>query len=375
MLSKMSRSGRTDFPLKSENTHPPMVWKLLSVIAALCLGAAVWFANLSKNDIKFEKEAKDNAIKNLAQVNERKEEANKSLETKRTQVATLTKELEKVKDDVVKAVAEVQEKSTALELAKKNLEQTAQQLTTMETKIKEAGDIEKLLAQVAALKKEREAAESKVTAETQAVAAAQEKLGGLQKQIETSREAEARARKGELEPTFTARIAQPFANWGFAVLSKGNSAGVVANADLLVKRNDAVVAKLRVRNVEQTISIADIIPGSLAEGDTLRSGDLVVAAPVVKKEPPPPAAPTKGGTAPAAPAPAAPAAADPFAAAPAPAAAPMAADPFAAPAAPAAPAAADPFATPPPAAPAAGGAPATGAGTKASPLTNDPFAK
>ena len=304
--------------------------------------------------------------------------------TKKTLVVTLGKELEKLKGEVAAAVAEAQEKATALELAKKNLDETAKQLALMNEKIKEAGDVERLLAQVTELKKSREEAEGKVAVETQAVAAANEKLSALQKQIETSRETEARARKGELDPTFTARIAQPFSDWGFAVISKGNAAGVVANADLNVKRGDEIVAKLKVRNVEQSISIADIIPGSLAAGNTLRSGDLVVAAPVVKKEPPPPPPADKGaaGAKPTAPA----ANADPFAAAaPAAGAAPapaMAADPFgaaapapapAAPAAGAKPAEADPFATPPAAKPPAGAAPASGAGTKESPSTADPL--
>lgn len=350
-----------------------MVWKLLSVIAALCLGATVWFAQLGKNDIKIEKQARDDAEKNLAQVRDRKKQADESLTTKKTQVATLTKDLEKLKGDVQQAVAEVQEKSTALELAKKNLDETAKQLTAMQDKIKEAGDITRLLAQVEELKKSREAAEAGVAAANQALAASNEKLAGLQGKIETSREAEARSHRGELDPTFTARIAQPFPDWGFAVISKGNSGGVVANADLNVKRGNDVVAKLKIRNVEQNIAVADIVPGSLVSGEALRSGDLVVAAPVLKKETPPPAPPVdKGGGAKP---PAAGAAADPFAGAPAGGAAPagaMAADPFGSAPAPApAPAGADPFATPP-----AGAAPAAGgAGTKESPSTADPFTK
>lgn len=355
-----------------------MVWKLLSGIAAVCLAAAAYFAFISQNDIKAEREAKATADKNLALVGEQRKAAAESLQNKQTQLATLTKDLEKTKQDVVSAEAEVLEKAAALDLAKKNLEQTAQQLTAVEKKIEEAGDIEKLLAQVNALKKDKEAAEGEVATQTQAVAQAQEKVSQLNKEIERNRDIDARARKGELDPTFTARITQAFAQWGFAVLNKGNAGGVVANAELDVKRGENVVAKLKVRNVEQAISVVDIVPGSIAQGDVLRAGDVVVPGPVTKKEapPPPPAAPPADGAKPAAPPPVN---ADPFA--PAPGAAPMApaaADPFApAPAAPAAgapmaPAAADPFGAAP--APAAG-APAAGAGTKASPSTADPFAK
>lgn len=351
-----------------------MVWKLLSGIAAVCLAAAAYFAFISQNDIKAEREAKSTADKNLATVGEQKVAAAESLKNKTTQLANLNKDLDKTKQDVASAETEAQEKAAALELAKKNLEGTAQQLAAVEAKIKEAGDIEKLLAQVTALKKDKEAAEGEVATQTTAVAQAQEKVNELNKEVERNRDLDARARKGELEPTFTARVTQAFADWGFAVLNKGNAGGVVANAELDVKRGGTTVAKLKVRNVEQAISVVDIVPGSVAEGDAVRAGDTVVPGPVVKKEAPPaPVATPPGGggaTPPAKP----PVQADPFAPAPA-GAAPMApgADPFApaAPAPGAAPApapAADPFAPAP-------AAPAAGAGTKASPSTADPFAK
>ena len=345
-----------------------MVWKLLTGISAACLAVAAYYAFISKNDINTEREGEKRANQNLAEVNTRKAEAGEKLKQKEEQLVALNADLEKVKGDVIAAAADAQEKAAALDLAKKNLEQTSQQLAAVEKKIEEAGDIEKLLAQVNALKKDKEAAESALAAENQQVEQAKERVAQLQKQIESSKEAELRSRKGELEPGFTARIAQAFSEWGFAVLNKGNSGGIIANAELNVKRGSDIVAKLKVRNVEQAISVADIVPGSMADGDALRSGDLVVAAPVVKKEVAPPAAPPAEGAAPAAPAPAG---ADPFGAAPAAPAAPAMADPFGAPApaAPApAPAAADPFGAPAP-------APATGAGTQASPSTADPFAK
>jgi len=345
-----------------------MVWKLLSGISAACLAVAAYYAFISKNDINTEREGEKRATANLAEVSTRKAVADEKLKQKQEQLVALNLDLEKVKGDVVAAAAEAQEKEAALQLVKTNLEQTSQQLAAVEKKIEEAGDIEKLLAQVNALKKDKEAAESALAAENQQVEQAKERVASLQKQIEVSREAESRSRKGELEPGFTARVAQSFSEWGFTVLNKGNAGGIIANAELDVKRGSDIVAKLKVRNVEQAISVADIVPGSLGQGDAIRAGDLVVAAPVVKKEVAPPSPPPSTERSPAvAPAPAA--GADPFAApGAAPAAAPAMADPFGAPAAAPAPApAADPFGAP--------AAPATGAGTQASPSTADPFAK
>lgn len=357
-----------------------MVWKLLSALSVVCLAVAAYFANASKSDITHEVTLEKRAKENLAEAKSTKQKGDETLDTKKKQLVALNQDLEKVKGDVLTAETDVKQKEAELELAKKNLEQVSQQLTAVETKIKEAGDIEKLLAQVAALKKDKENAELEVTNQTQALAATTEKIKAIETETGRYRDLEARQRRGQIEPSFQARIAQSFGEWGFAVLNKGNNGGVVANADLEVKRGKEVVAKLRVKNVENAISVVDIVPGSLAEGEAVRSGDLVVAAPVVVKETPKPTTPATPVPGAPAPTPATPATApapgaDPFGgmapAAPAPAAG---ADPFGAPAAPApaagtpAPAGADPFATPPATPPAPGGA-----GTKESPSTADPF--
>ena len=383
-----------------------MVWKLLSGIAAACLGVALYFAYISKNDIRLERELEKRAKDNLAEVKTHKEEASSLLARKSTQVKNLETDRDKLKQDVVTAEAESKDKSAALELSKKALEEKTQLLAAAQKQIDEAGDVGKLVEQVKALEKDKEAEDAEVAASVANIATLQEKLASVQKQTERLRTVETNSRKGVIEPTFTAHVAQSFPEWGFAVLNKGNNGGVIANAELEVKRGRNVVARLKVRNVEQAIAVADVIPGSVPRGYNVRSGDLVVAAPVTT---PPPAPPVPGkSAAPGAPvAPGAPApapgmgaAADPFGS-PAPAAAPAKptpGDPFGSPAAPApaapapaapapaapapaapgtpAPKSADPFGEAPATAPPAGGAtPPAGAGTKQSPSTADPFGK
>ncbi len=347
-----------------------MVWKLLSALSAVCLAVAAYFAYASKNDITNEAQLEKRAKDNLAQAKSAKQTGDERLETKKNQLLELNKDLEKVKTDVLAADTDVKQKEAELELAKKNLEQVTQQLAAVEQKIQEAGDIEKLLAQVAALTKDKEAAELEVTNQTQALAATTARIKAIQDETARYRELEARQRRGQIEPTFEARVAQAFGEWGFAVLNKGNTGGVVANADLEVKRGKDVVARLKVKNVENLISVADIVPGSVAEGDAVRSGDLVVAAPVTNPAPKtaaPATAPAPVADPAAAPAPAP--GQDPFGGGMAPAPAPAGADPFGSPAPAPAPAGADPFGAP---APMPAPAPA-GDGTKENPSTADPF--
>lgn len=351
-----------------------MVWKLLSGIAAACLAAAVYFAVVNREALRTERMLAERAEKNLADVVTQKTQGEETQKNKIAKLDTMKKELEDTKGKVAKAAAESQEKDAALQLAKNTLAQVVQQVDTIQKKIDELGNVEKLLAQVDALKKDQQAAEGALASQTQQLAMKKEAVTGLQGEITRFRDLEVRARKGIVEPDFTARVASVFNNWGFVILNKGNAGGVFANADLEVKRGKDVVAKLKVRNVEQQIAVADVIPGSVASGDILRSGDLVVAAATQSAATAKPTtAPAEGGAAaPPAPAPGTPAAP----ATPAPNAAmgndPFAASPMPAGGAPAAPAS-DPFGGAAPAAPAPAAPAAGGAGTKASPSTADPF--
>jgi len=351
-----------------------MAWKILSALAAVCLAGSAFFAWKNQERLKNERAREEYTKKNLTSIQEHKKSADEAKTKHTTALAEVNKELEKAKADATDLATKVQEKEQELAQAKTNLEGVSKVVKELQAKIDEAGDIKKLMATIKDLEAKKKEAEGALANQNQRFASAQENVKNLTESVKTAEEREARGRKGIVEPDFTAKVAQPFNEWGFVVLSKGNGAGVFANADLEVKRGQEVIGKLKVRNVEQTTSVADIVPGSMAKDQVIRPGDLVVAAAVAVK-------PAPSTTAPAAPATTAPGA---------PAAAPST-DPFGAPAggmAPAAPAASDPFGAAPaggmaPAAPAAPAsdpfgaapapAPAAGAGTPASPSTADPF--
>lgn len=355
-----------------------MLWKILSLFSAACLGAACYFALSNQKDLDQERTRASSAKANLKAAQARKKEGDEGLIAKKAVLETSVKDLQSAKDETVKLAAEAVEKEAALTVIKGNLEQISQQVSSVQKQIDEAGDIEKLIAQIEKVKKEKLEAEGAAANQTQRIASAKAEFENVVAQTAKLRETEARGRKGVVDPEFTARISQYFPEWGFGILNKGNTGGVFANADLEVKRGKNVIAKLKVRNVEQNGAIAELIPGSLAEGEFIQTGDSVVAAATqntdskgnaAKKDAP---AAEGASTTPAMPT------ATPEAAAPA-----MGSDPFgAAPAAPAAPAmGSDPFgAAPAPAAPAPamgsdpfGAAPTPAPGTPAAPSTADPF--
>lgn len=355
-----------------------MVWKILSALSATCLAGAAAFAWFYQQSMKNEKGRLEAANSNLAMTQTRKGDAEVALKEKQELLATAEKDRETAKGEVVKLTAEVQEKEAALAVLKSNLDQVTNQVKSVEQQIKDAGDIESLVAQIEKLKKAQVEAEGAVANQTQRLAAAQEQQSYVASQITKLRDAEAQGRRGVVAPDFSARVAQYFPEWDFAILSKGNSQGVFANADLEVKRGQQIIAKLKVRNVEQNGAIADLVPGSLAEGASIRQGDMVVAAAKQsaeeekKSSTPTAPAPDASGTAPApgTNAPAAPMGSDPFGGAPAPTTpAPATSDPFGGAPAPATTPAPAPSSDPFGSAPAPAPAPAGGA-----PMSSDPFA-
>jgi hypothetical protein len=64
--------------------------------------------------------------------------------------------------------------------------------------------------------------------------------------------------------------------WNFVVLSIGDKQGVTPDSTLLVIRGGAQIAKVRVKTIEPTQSIADVITSSVRRGATVKPGDNVV---------------------------------------------------------------------------------------------------
>lgn len=66
--------------------------------------------------------------------------------------------------------------------------------------------------------------------------------------------------------------------WNFVVIDMGDRQGVSVNSPLFVMRGGQMIARLKITSVEPRTSIADIIPGSMAKGNVVQSGDHVVFA-------------------------------------------------------------------------------------------------
>ncbi len=287
-----------------------MLWKILSGLSAVALGVGLWFSYQNQNALKEELAQKGRAEQNLKSVKQVQEKAVEVKDKKIKELADLTKQRDDTTEEVNKTNSTIEEKQKEVEAKQIELVEAQKQLTKMNQEILKAGDVKKLIAEVEDLTRQVKESEAAIANQEQQLAMTEEKLTGLSGHIVKLKEVDSRQRRGQVDPSFNARVAQPFPEFGFVVLNKGNLGGVFANAMLNVKRGKNIIARLRVRDVEQGMSVADLIPGSLANGESIRSGDLVVAAPVPQQpvEPAPAtapvvpadgmAAPAPGGTAP-----------------------------------------------------------------------------
>ena len=64
--------------------------------------------------------------------------------------------------------------------------------------------------------------------------------------------------------------------WNFVVISIGDKSGVVNNSELLLKRGNQLLGKVRVTAVEPSTSIADIVANSMPAGVSVQPGDSVI---------------------------------------------------------------------------------------------------
>jgi hypothetical protein len=128
-----------------------------------------------------------------------------------------------------------------------------------------------LKTQLAEAKREVEAAEKEKSILADKVRVAQDKVAAVE---EEKKRRQIGARASGIHGTVLA-VNQAY---NFVVLSMGDRQGVVANAEMLVLRDGALIGKIRISSVEPTVSIGDIISGSLARGVQVQPGDTVIYA-------------------------------------------------------------------------------------------------
>jgi hypothetical protein len=261
---------------------------ILSIIALLC-ATALGIAAKGKADQK---------VRELAVT---QSELKKSEAT----VATRTTELAKANESLAAAGTEIQAKSA--EVVK-----LAKDVKTAKDELEESTDtVKKRDAKLADLEIEVRDAGLKLDAAETAKTTLQTELADAQKQIAESKVAMAalemrkkvadnnadapRKAAGPVSasPNLTGSVLAVNEGLNFLVLNVGDRQGVSVNTAMLVVRGGQRVATLKVTSIEPRTSIAEVVPGTMARGQAVQTGDRVVTVHGERKAPG--AAPAKAG--------------------------------------------------------------------------------
>jgi len=116
-------------------------------------------------------------------------------------------------------------------------------------------------------------------AELEAQVASLQEKANTDKATITQLQTERKAREQKvMQKGLEGRVLAVNPAWNFVVLGIGDRQGVVSNAEMLVKRGDQYLGKVRVTSVEPSTSIADILVNTLPSGVSVQPGDSVIYA-------------------------------------------------------------------------------------------------
>ena len=248
---------------------------IISVVITV-LAAGIGFknrANLQETSSRLEA-TKESLSKSTTQVAKIEKELKSTKETLQSttaekeqvaaQVVAVKGDLSKAKTDLDAVTAKVTEKSAELEAkvaeltaANAKIAENAAKGTGSETKIKEL---------------ETQVAEAKAINDTLT-----EQNNGLKGKVTTLTQAAEIRKQLQRKNSFAGRVLAVNQAWNFVVLNLGDRNGVTNNVEMLVKRGNQLVGKVRVTSVEPATSIADIVASNIPGGLSILPNDQVIS--------------------------------------------------------------------------------------------------
>lgn len=254
--------------------------KILLIISALVIAATAYLGFATKQKVE--------------EVQGQLKEKKATLITTQATLSKTQGTLTKTQDELVAAKATIEEKDKDIAAKKgeidglsSKLKEASDSLTAKTEELEKlkialggnpdkGPDVEQMKADFEATKKAKADLEVKVAELTQVQDTLNKQLSD-EKSKTVSAETQVKAYKQNytrLGVTGTVLAYNP--GWNFVVLSIGDKQSLKAGKEMVVTRGGQMVAKVRVTSVEPSTSIADIIPSSVAKGQSVQPGDSVV---------------------------------------------------------------------------------------------------
>ena len=249
------------------------MWKPLSIFAAVLLAGSAAVSYLKQASIAEAKSDLEQAQKNRSAINDRLDDANKSLETKKADLEQAKTDNEADAETLTNLDSEIETLKADLEVKNEEKADRESALSELREKIAIVGEIEDLNTKMAALRADKGAADATVNnlkSQLASVIAEKESTDSVLQGLKTE---ELDKSSGRMPASFTGRVSEVSSQLGYIVIAAGDSQSVVNDAKLDVIRGGEVIGQIKVSSIEPSRSIADIVPGSFVEGSSVRPGD------------------------------------------------------------------------------------------------------
>ncbi|MGB8353583.1 MAG: hypothetical protein WCD79_06835 [Chthoniobacteraceae bacterium] len=256
-----------------------MVSKIFLFLTIILTCAAAWFGYQTKTKLDGVGTTIATAKASAKDAGDKLEKAKKDLDAAKKDAAasdekasTATAESSKNKSDADKATSDLAALQTKFDAQGVDLKKAQDDLAAAIAKqggggpaIAPAGDpkeVADLKAQLAEVKALNDTLQSKQKDD-------EGKIATLSKQA-------AGQNALRMRPGLEGEVMAVNQGWNFVVVSIGDRQGAVANSELIVKRGDTMIGKVRITSVEPSTSIADILPDSVSKGQRVMPGDRVI---------------------------------------------------------------------------------------------------
>lgn len=183
-------------------------------------------------------------------------------------------ELESTRQDLENTRAELERTKNELEMAKSEIVQLHE---TIHQKDAEIADQK---SQIASLEEEKSSLEIQVEDLNAQIASMQDQIATLEEEKAMLDEqlakcdAEANAGNTNMKQGTKGKLAYVNPDWNFGVIDIGLSAGAQAGAEMMVRRGDQLLGRVRISAVKNEISIVEILPDY--QEDAIKEGDDVL---------------------------------------------------------------------------------------------------
>lgn len=250
--------------------------KLLNIatIVLAAITALLGFINL--NTVNEARTNLGNAQTELASTKKSLDDSNTKLGESQKSAAEWTTKIEAAEGQVTILKAESESKDSKIQELQSQISTKEMEIELEKSKANTAVDSQARLDEQETinrqLKQELLAAQSSLKSSDESLDHKTVEVEELKKKLEELNPEQARKVK-----SLSGRILAVNEAWNFVVLNVGDKNGLSSNAELLVKRGNTRIGRVRITSVEPASSIADIIPGSLVGGLSIQPGDYVVS--------------------------------------------------------------------------------------------------